>query len=150
MNYVELLLQYNGFLLMFSATGFLISLLWVVINEKGKRKVESQKQFTKKDVFDEKVFFGEFESLENPAMKRSDLKPIFDNILPNDSEIASDSQKNNERKFIKMNELPKFPTLKKEIEDTLDSKTNDKKEVKGLLNEIKKDIKKNTKGSFKK
>jgi hypothetical protein len=49
-----------------------------------------------------------------------------------------------------MNELPKFPTLKKEIEDTLDPKTNDRQEVKGLLDEIKKDIKKNTKGKYKK
>lgn len=156
MDYAELLLQYNGFLLVFSATGFLISLVWVLITEKNKRHVDDQQKLSKDDMFDEKVFFGEFDNLENPAMKSNDLKPIFENILPSDSSHSSsldsngDESKTGERKFIKMNELPKFPTLKKEIEDTLDPKINDKQEVKGLLDEIKKDIKKNTKGKYKK
>lgn len=143
MNYVELLIQYNGFLLIFSAIGFLFSLVWVILTERSQRKEDTVPPEEEKDIFDEKVFFGEFEKLENPALDPNGLKPIFEN-KPN-IDLESDSSDTEGRKFIKMNDLPKFPTLKKEIEDTLENKTNDKKEVQGLLNEIKKDIKKNTK-----
>ncbi len=152
MNYADLLLQYNGFLLVFSAFGFLVSLIWVLITEKKQRNTNDQQSLSKNDMFDEKVFFGEFDNLENPALKAADLKPIFNNTLPRDDNSEQDSghKKSSNRKFIKMNELPKFPNLKKEIDETIDPKLNDKKEVKVLLEEIKKDIKKNTKGKIKK
>lgn len=138
MNYAELLIQYNGFLLIFSAVGFLFSLVWVVLKERGHRKEEAPSRIKNQDLFDEKVFFGEFENLENPALTK-DLKPIFDK-----NSKLSEGDEASHQKFIKMNDMPKFPTLKKEIEDTLE-KSEGRKEVQGLLNEIKKDIKKNTK-----
>jgi hypothetical protein len=144
MNYSEFIIQYNGFLLLFSAVGFLFSLIWFLITEKNKRKSLEKNSLDKNQLFDEKVFFGEFDNLENPAFKEKDLKPIFEpptNANPqtptlekkNESKISNaNSEDSKTPKFIKMNDLPKFPTLKK---------GNDDKEVQGILKKIKKDIK---------
>ncbi len=152
MRFAELLIQYNGFLLIFSATGFLISLIWFSLTEKSNRKTLRNKKLKKDEHFDEKVFFNDFENLENPAVNdfgdESDLKPIFEKKLD----------------LNKMNDMPKFPILKKEINDTLKAESKkeaqskkktflkpkikdeeSEKKVQGLLSQIKKDIK-NKKG----
>lgn len=145
MNYAEFIIQYNGFLLLFSAVGFLFSLIWFLITEKNKRKSIEKAALDKNQLFDEKVFFGEFDNLENPAFKEKETKPIFETPVTasmatptieskneTTSKVKSKSDGNEGPKFIKMNDLPKFPTLKK---------TGDDKEVQGLLKKIKKDIK---------
>ncbi len=165
MRFAELLIQYNGFLLIFSASGFLISLIWYSFTEKSKRKSVRTSKMLDDSNFDEKVFFDDFENLENPAM--DSLKPIFDKSLDsgNGNQSKSDDPQVREKKFSKLNDLPQFPILKKEINDSLKSeakkeiyKKNKKKksnlknddvegkeEVQSLLNQIKKDIK-NKKG----
>lgn len=166
MRFAELLIQYNGFLLIFSASGFLISLIWYSFTEKSKRRTIRTSKMLNDKTFDEKVFFDDFESLENPAMSDS-LKPIFDKSksFENDFDQSSNDQHILEKKFSKLNELPQFPILKKDLSETIKSdstkeifkkgkkkkanaKENNKEgeeEVQNLLNQIKKDIK-NKKG----
>lgn len=175
MNVAEILIKYNGFLLIFSATGFLFSLLWVFIHEKRQRKVDIQKQLKKMDIFDEKVFFGEFDHLENPAKTTSSHKTIFENTLTEEEKIEfdNDNLRSSEVEDVKYNKavgLPKFPTLKKELDQKLNDSINvkmdsslklnpkkdstekkqskiitstsdqDEEQVKGLLDKIKKDL----------
>lgn len=59
------LLIYNGHLLLFSASGFLISLVWYVFSER-RRRAHLQK---KEELLEESSFFGHFEDIENPSLK---------------------------------------------------------------------------------
>ncbi len=142
MGNAETILQYNGFLLIFSAIGFLLSLMWVLLAEKSKRSSDDG-HLTDKDLFDEQVFYDEFENIENPS---KNLKPIFENISPVNDETTISNSNQTQKSFSKEKNLPSFPTLKKEIEDTLESKPSQDSGVNDLLGEIKKEIKNNTKG----
>lgn len=156
MRFAELLIQYNGFLLIFSAFGFLISLFWYSLTEKAKRKKARNTKPSDKQVLDEKVFFNDFENLENPAVKDS-LKPIFEKA-PSYPTLNKDLKVNLGQDFKKLslqNEI-KISTNKSEPTTSIKSKKkksgSDKeksdegdKVVQNLLSEIKKDIK-NKKG----
>jgi hypothetical protein len=158
MHIAEMLVKYNGFILIFSATGFLLSLFWYTLTERSKRSVYKSLKAKKNELFDEKVFFGDFDSPENPAVGDEDLKPIFN---PEGEDL---SPKSDEDHFIKFNDKVEFPILKKEVRDNLimkskkndkskkkvlsekeQKKINDKQQVNELLDKIKLDIK-NKKG----
>lgn len=69
MDLWNLLLEYNPLLLIFSAVGFILSLLWFVVSERRRRS----KFETKTKLTDEASFFGQFDDLENPALKIPDF-----------------------------------------------------------------------------
>lgn len=69
MDFWNILLENNASLLIFSASGFLVSLFWYVLSERRRRF-----NITKKEsVDDESSFFGHFDDIENPALKIPDF-----------------------------------------------------------------------------
>lgn len=78
MDFWNLLLKNNAYLLIFSATGFIISLIWYVISERRRRlQTQSKHQLT-----DEASFFSQFEDLENPALKIPEFSSPTRTVLP--------------------------------------------------------------------
>lgn len=157
MKIAEMLIKYNGFILIFSATGFLMSLFWYTLTERSKRSNYKSLKTKKNELFDEKVFFGDFDSPENPAVNDKDAKLLFN------ADESKSSTTEGESKFIKFDDKVEFPILKKEVRENLISNSKkqekskkklsekeiksqaDKEHVNELLNKIKSDIK-NKKG----
>lgn len=155
MDYAELLIQYNGFFLIFNSIGFLISLLWFLMSENSKRRKITNANFSTQDLFDEKKFFDNFDDIKNPAL---------DDTQYNDDQGSEDSDsilKIRDKNFKSSQELPIFPILKTEVKDKInkeeankkffskgvkkDKEKTDDEDVEGLLVKIKKDIEKGKK-----
>lgn len=78
MSFWNLLLENNAYLLIFSATGFILSLIWYIVSERRRRdRVESKQALT-----DESSFFSQFEDLENPALKIPEFHNPVRSSLP--------------------------------------------------------------------
>ena len=78
MSFWNLLLENNAYLLIFSATGFILSLIWYIVSERRRRDhVESKQALT-----DEASFFSQFEDLENPALKIPEFHNPIRSSLP--------------------------------------------------------------------
>lgn len=67
MEIFSFVVKYNGFFLVFSAVGFLLSLIWFVFSERSRRYSRASKISTGRD------FFNKFEDLENPAFTIPDV-----------------------------------------------------------------------------
>lgn len=115
-----LLVNYNSYLLVFSASGFLLSLLWYIVSENRKR-VQAE---IKAKLSEEKSFFGHFDDIENPAFKipefsigrKSDQESeeLKQNLINPQQETLADENKT------KDTPRPKFlENLEKEIKAAL-------------------------------
>ncbi len=110
MNFWNLLLENNAYLLIFSATGFILSLIWYIVSERRRRDhIESKQALT-----DEASFFSQFEDLENPALKI----PEFHNPIRSSLPHSVRTQKTEER--IQDEEPTQEPERTQESEHTHD------------------------------